>query len=259
MPRNDDPRDISHRGSQPYQNLPDEEDYTYREPYRGERRRLNTTKDQGYEGPFDNPARLGMGQEFNAERAYTHKAGYPQGHVMDEHIDWGSHRSLSQSGSRPAGGISQGHGMASGGSQSAQRQQYPQRGPWHEETYGGPEAGWHRAVGPGGRQPYHSQHEWHDPTPHYAPKGYIRSDDRIREDICEQLIFSGMDVRDVTVEVKDGRVLLDGTVSNRRVKHAIEDCADASSGVKDVDNRIRVVEPYTPGETSIGGQSGGDT
>jgi len=34
--------------------------------------------------------------------------------------------------------------------------------------------------------------------------------------------------------------VLDGTVPERRMKHAIEDLVDACPGVQDIDNRIRV-------------------
>jgi len=35
--------------------------------------------------------------------------------------------------------------------------------------------------------------------------------------------------------------VLEGTVPNRYMKHAIEDIADAAPGVQDVDNRVRVM------------------
>ncbi|WP_209304361.1 BON domain-containing protein [Pusillimonas caeni] len=72
------------------------------------------------------------------------------------------------------------------------------------------------------------------------PKDYKRSDERIREDVCEHLSRSGYDVSEVSVEVSDGKVTLQGTVNDRYAKHAIEDCADDCIGVQDVDNRIRV-------------------
>jgi osmotically-inducible protein OsmY len=40
--------------------------------------------------------------------------------------------------------------------------------------------------------------------------------------------------------VKEGRVSLEGTVPTRSMKHQIEDLADYTAGVTDVDNRIRV-------------------
>jgi len=74
-----------------------------------------------------------------------------------------------------------------------------------------------------------------------GPKGYVRSDERIREDISERLMMAdSIDSSEVTVVVKDGKVTLEGTVPTRSMKHAIEDLADYTGGVKDVDNRIRV-------------------
>jgi osmotically-inducible protein OsmY len=82
-----------------------------------------------------------------------------------------------------------------------------------------------------------------------GPKGYQRSDERLREDICERLIQRGsaIDLSDVTVEVKEGKVELQGWVPERRMKHMIEDVADECSGVKDIDNRIRVGAPAETG------------
>lgn len=45
---------------------------------------------------------------------------------------------------------------------------------------------------------------------------------------------------EVSVDVKDGVVTLEGHVPQRRMKHTIEDIAAAVSGVHDVHNRIRV-------------------
>lgn len=75
------------------------------------------------------------------------------------------------------------------------------------------------------------------------PKGYTRSDERIREDICEALGDSGLDVSEVSVNVKDGLVTLEGTVKQRGIKHAIEDYADDCGGVKEIHNQIRVLRP----------------
>ena len=73
-----------------------------------------------------------------------------------------------------------------------------------------------------------------------SPKGYVRSDQRVLEDLCERLSHSGLDVSDVSVDVTDGTVTLEGTVPSRHMKHAIEDCADDCLGVTDIQNRIRV-------------------
>ncbi|WP_161789171.1 BON domain-containing protein [Burkholderia pseudomallei] len=83
-----------------------------------------------------------------------------------------------------------------------------------------------------------------------GPKGYTRSDERIREDICERLAYAfDLDVSDVSVEVNGGRVELQGTVPERWMKHEIEDIADNCMCVRDVDNRVRVL-PRERGETA---------
>ena len=75
-----------------------------------------------------------------------------------------------------------------------------------------------------------------------GPKGYTRSDERLREDISERLMQAyDIDSSEVTVQVLGGKVVLEGTVPNRYMKHAIEDIADAAPGVQDVDNRVRVI------------------
>jgi hypothetical protein len=74
-----------------------------------------------------------------------------------------------------------------------------------------------------------------------GPKGFRRSDERIREDVCEALIAAvHLDVGDVSVDVENGKVKLGGTVPERRMKHAIEDVAAATRGVDEVENRVRL-------------------
>jgi hypothetical protein len=88
------------------------------------------------------------------------------------------------------------------------------------------------------------------PQPGRGPKGWQRSDTRLHDDVCERLARSEhLDVADVSVEVRDGHVTLQGTVADRRMKHAIEDRVDSVVGVRDIDNRIKVmrVEPGMPG------------
>jgi hypothetical protein len=73
-----------------------------------------------------------------------------------------------------------------------------------------------------------------------GPKGYQRSDDRIREDICERLMASPYDASDVEITVSQGEVTLVGTVHSRADKWGIEDVADSVLGVQDVHNQIRL-------------------
>jgi hypothetical protein len=74
-----------------------------------------------------------------------------------------------------------------------------------------------------------------------GPKGYQRSDERLKEDICERLMESyHIDSSEVSVDVKGGKVGLEGSVPTRHMKHAIEDIVDACPGVTEIDNRLRV-------------------
>ncbi|WP_413560347.1 BON domain-containing protein [Bdellovibrio sp. HCB209] len=79
-----------------------------------------------------------------------------------------------------------------------------------------------------------------------GPKSYTRSDDRIKEEVCDMLTrHSEIDASEIEVEVKDGVVTLLGTVSERRMKHQAEDLAERISSVKDVTNNIRVQKEST--------------
>jgi hypothetical protein len=74
-----------------------------------------------------------------------------------------------------------------------------------------------------------------------GPKGYTRSDERIREDVNDRLNDdSNVDASDIDVSVKNCEVTLTGTVKNRWEKRRAEDLAEAISGVKNVENRIKV-------------------
>jgi osmotically-inducible protein OsmY len=73
-----------------------------------------------------------------------------------------------------------------------------------------------------------------------GPKGYVRSDERIREDVCDRLsIDDEVDASDITVNVKNGEVTLEGTVPDRRSKHRAEDITESVSGVKEIHNSLR--------------------
>ncbi|WP_437640512.1 BON domain-containing protein [Sorangium sp. So ce854] len=74
-----------------------------------------------------------------------------------------------------------------------------------------------------------------------GPKGYRRSDERIREDICEMISDrDDIDAGEVTVRVQNGEVTLEGTVNERHHKRLIEHIAEGARGVEDVHNQIRV-------------------
>jgi osmotically-inducible protein OsmY len=74
-----------------------------------------------------------------------------------------------------------------------------------------------------------------------GPSGYARSDERIREDVCDALSDDdNVDASSIEISVKNGEVTLSGTVQDRRSKRMAEDCIENVRGVKDVTNNIRV-------------------
>jgi osmotically-inducible protein OsmY len=80
-----------------------------------------------------------------------------------------------------------------------------------------------------------------------GPRGYRRSDERIKEDVNDRLTDDPyLDATDIEVGVDDGVVTLSGTVSGRSDKRRAEDLAESVSGVKDVNNRLRVSRSSQP-------------
>lgn len=74
-----------------------------------------------------------------------------------------------------------------------------------------------------------------------GPKGYKRSDDRIKEDVCECLEKSPLvDASNIEVDVKDCCVTLRGAVDSRQAKRDAEMLIENLRGVDDVINELKV-------------------
>lgn len=74
-----------------------------------------------------------------------------------------------------------------------------------------------------------------------GPKGWKRTDDRIKEEVCERLCDAGdVDASNIDVSVSNGEVTLKGMVNDRSQKRAAEDAICELSGVMDVNNQLRV-------------------
>ncbi len=74
-----------------------------------------------------------------------------------------------------------------------------------------------------------------------GPKGYTRSDERIREDVCDELTDDpDLDAGEIEVKVSQGEVTLSGYVDERWAKRHAEDLADRVRGVEEVHNHIRL-------------------
>ncbi|MCR4264684.1 BON domain-containing protein [Nitratireductor sp. ZSWI3] len=85
------------------------------------------------------------------------------------------------------------------------------------------------------------QRRWRDRHRGKGPKGYVRSDERVHEDVNDRLAEDGMlDASDIEVTVDQGEVTLSGTVADRFEKRRAEDCADSVSGVRHTQNNLRI-------------------
>jgi len=74
-----------------------------------------------------------------------------------------------------------------------------------------------------------------------GPSDYTRSDERIREDVNDKLTDDPrVDASSISVTVSDCEVTLNGTVQDRLAKRRAEDCAERVSGVRHVQNNLRV-------------------
>jgi osmotically-inducible protein OsmY len=90
--------------------------------------------------------------------------------------------------------------------------------------------------------------EPHAPAPIHRGKGpklYRRSDDRILEDICRRMSDNRyLDASEIEVNVKNGDVVITGTVKSRYEKRLAEDLSDTAYGVKNVENRLHINESW---------------
>jgi osmotically-inducible protein OsmY len=90
-----------------------------------------------------------------------------------------------------------------------------------------------------------------------GPKGYKRTDDRIKEDVCECLSRSSrVDASDIEVSVEDGCVTLSGTVESKIIKRAAEAEIENLSGVDDVRNELKIKKASEMGNSQFGASQG---
>jgi len=203
----------------------------------------------------------GRSRDYQEEwSGFGSQAGYRGGYESDDDRGYsgGSERSrdrgaagpgYSQSGASYGTGSSYGSQSRSGyGSQSGSSYGSQSRAGYGSQSGSsyGSQSGSGYGSGSYGSGPWASRFQSQDTS--YSgrgPKGYTRSDERIREDVCERLSDNDeVDASEIEVQVRERKVLLTGTVQNRRMKHIAEDLAEAVYGVEDVENRITVTKPF---------------
>jgi osmotically-inducible protein OsmY len=211
----------------------------------------------------------GRGGQFEDWRGGRRESFGPSGgggryQDRDEYGDQG--RGRGQSGSGSWGGSQYGSrqfaGGPYGGGQYGQQQgrQYGQQyGGQYGQQYGGGQRGrqsdssdfgggaypgsaeWGGRSGGGWRGETSSPRSFTGRHAGKGPKGYTRSDDRIREDISDALMADGeIDASEIEVQVRSGEITLNGSVESREMKRQVEDLVESIPGVRNVQNSLRV-------------------
>jgi osmotically-inducible protein OsmY len=90
-----------------------------------------------------------------------------------------------------------------------------------------------------------------------GPKNYVRSEERIREDVSDRLSDDWrVDASEIEVNVSGSEVTLSGHVIDRDQRRRAEDIAESVSGVTHVQNNIRVQQPGQTDTEGMGTASG---
>jgi hypothetical protein len=78
-----------------------------------------------------------------------------------------------------------------------------------------------------------------------GPMGYKRSDEKIYEDVCEELLKSSLiDASEIVVHVENGIVYLSGSIKDRRMKKMTENLVEDVAGVTDVRNNLIILKRH---------------
>jgi osmotically-inducible protein OsmY len=87
-----------------------------------------------------------------------------------------------------------------------------------------------------------------------GPKNYRRSDDRLREEVCDRLSDNEwLDASEVEVNVVAAEAILTGTVDSRYAKRLAENIAESVSGVSNVQNNLRIQSYEAIAEAPLAG------
>ena len=204
------------------------------------------------------------GDEYRPERGYDDEEAARRRHMDEQRYgrdwDWG-HRMGFDYGRQPSREWSErGHGYGgaergwSGERWSSEWDRPPLTHRFHNDGrtgyYTTPPAGFGYNAAPAGfgemstgmtyRSGYRGYREDERRYSGHGPRGYQRSDDRIREDVCDRLTDDPwVDCSDVEVTVRGGEVTLSGSVRDRSDKRRTEDIIEGISGVREVHNNLR--------------------
>jgi BON domain len=178
-----------------------------------------------------NQSESGSGNTSGGRRGYSdsRQGGFRQGMSpnFNRQNEWSSNHGV---------------GIGLGGAESSEYSNASPAGSYYDHTRGGSMGSGMMGGGTGhyggGISQYGEQQGQHAGR---GPKGYKRSDERIKEDVNERLTHDAhIDAGDIEVNVKDGEVTLTGMVDGRHTKRRAEDVIENVSGVREIHNQLRV-------------------
>jgi osmotically-inducible protein OsmY len=74
-----------------------------------------------------------------------------------------------------------------------------------------------------------------------GPKGYVRSDEKLTEEINDCLFRdSHIDASDIEVRVHNGEAVITGSVDDKMIKRRVEDVVEMIPGITNVENKLRI-------------------
>ena len=207
----------------------------------------NYNQDRGYSV---NPQ---QGGAWQGRQSWQGRGSYGQ----EDRGDWGFNSSMSgpsgRSGidERNQGGYYGMGGSMGYGQGNLQQGGYGSRGPFNtwQGQYGQGQYGQQGMYGQQGQRGQIGQGAQRGGMYGRGPLNYTRSDQRIYEDVCDALSDDEeIDASQVEVKVEKGDVTLTGTVQNRDARRRTEDVIERISGVKEINNQVKV-QRQTQGQT----------
>jgi osmotically-inducible protein OsmY len=224
------------------------DDYTYGSRAQGGSFRNFSDREDQWQGGWSGQPGYGYSPQSGYGQGSYGQGSYGQGYQSGQ--QWSPGQGF-QGGGYGQGGF--GHGFRGGYGQEWSPGQSGYQGFQGGRGYEG------QSGSPEGRGSWESRGSWETRGRYVGrgPKSYKRSDDRIREDINEELTrHPDIDAFEIEVRVENGEVTLTGTVEDRHAKRLAEDLAERSWGVTDVHNQLRVRQGLREKISSlVGGES----
>lgn len=213
------------------------EDQDYGRNYSNRRR--ESDYERGYGSPWGSSTSSNFGSSYRRgyEDENVGRGNYTRNYGDGSRGDYSYSRGQRNYGMYGQEGNRYGSSYNQGRNQSERTPMEEQRRDWGRS--GNNESSWYGSDDSGqGREQYRGREGMHRGK---GPKGYQRSDERIREDINDR--FSDdpyLDASNIEVMIEQGEITLSGTVEDRSEKRRAEDIAESVSGVRNVENRLRV-------------------